>query len=132
MPRLPVDGDKVREIRFTMGTKERQIAESLATSARLSSIDQDRIIQTLYDPLKIIEIAYSIATIFELFGIETGLPTPVDTVQYFDEKNLKAASQALKDLGGPGKFNLQDGLNLFFKSVTGNLNPEDVNFEEGS
>jgi hypothetical protein len=127
-----VDGTKVREFRITLGTKERQLAESFATSARLSSIDQDRIIQTLYDPSKIIEIAYSIAVILELFGIETGLPTPVDTVEYFNEKNLKAASQALQDLGGPGKFNLQDGLNLFFRSVTGNLNPEDVNFGEGS
>jgi hypothetical protein len=122
----------VREFRITLGTKERQLAESFANSARLSSIDQDRIIQTLYDPSKIIEIAYSIATIFELFGIETGLPTPVDAVQYFNEKNLKAASEALQDLGGPGNFSVRDGLTLFFKSLTGSLEEDDVNIGDES
>ena len=84
MPRLPVDGKKVQEFRITLGTKEREIADSIASSLRLASIDQDRIIQTLYDPTKIIEIMYSFATIAEILGVETGLPTVADLPKVYE------------------------------------------------
>jgi len=90
--RLPVDGKKVIEYRITLGTKERQIAEEISTSLRISSIDPKAIIETLDDPTKIIQIAYSIATIAELFGIETGLPTAGDlpeVYEWFAKRGIK-------------------------------------------
>lgn len=84
MPRLPVDGKKVIEYRITLGTFERRVAEEISTSLRLSSINQEAILTTLDDPTKIIQIAYSIATIAEIFGIETGLPTAGDLPEVYD------------------------------------------------
>ena len=90
--RLPVDGKKVIEYRITLGTKERMIAEDMATSLRINAIDPKAILDTLDDPKKIIQIAYSIATIAELFGIETGLPTAGDlpeVYEWFAKRGIK-------------------------------------------
>lgn len=82
--RLPVDGKKVIEHRITLGTKERMIAEEIATSFRIQSVNPQAILETLDDPTKIIQIAYSIATILEIIGIETGLPTPADIPEFIE------------------------------------------------
>lgn len=47
------------------------------------------IAKMLDDPLKIIQVAYSIATVIEFFGIETGWPTAADAAGWFDEKQTK-------------------------------------------
>ena len=83
MPRLPVDGKKVIEYRHTFGTKEREILEDLATSFRIQAIDPEAMFKILDDPLRVIQIAYSIATVFELLGFETGLPTPGDLPELY-------------------------------------------------
>jgi len=105
--RLPVDGKKVIEYRITLGTKERQIAEEISTSLRISSIDPKAIIETLDDPTKIIQIAYSIATIAELFGIETGLPTAGDlpeVYEWFAKRGIKQDEARSED--NPSIFDL--------------------------
>ena len=78
MPRLPVDGKKVIEHRITLGTKEREIFDHISTSIRINSIDPKVISDIMTNPTQIIQIMYSIATIAEILGIETGLPTVGD------------------------------------------------------
>jgi hypothetical protein len=78
MPRLPVDGKKCIEHRITLGTKERQILDHISTSIRINSIDPKVISDIMSNPEQIIQIMYSLATIAEIFGIETGLPTVAD------------------------------------------------------
>lgn len=92
MPRLPVDGKKVKEFRITLGSFERTLLQDLATSLRIASFSPSTIIETLDDPTKIIQIAYSIATILEIFGFETGLPTAGDlpeVLEWFTKRGLK-------------------------------------------
>lgn len=86
MPRLPVDGKKVSELRITFGTLERELLRDLSTSYRIQAVapalnDAAKILE---DPLRIIQIAYGIATTLELFGIETGLPTPGDLPELYE------------------------------------------------
>ena len=86
MPRLPVDGKKVIEHRISFGTKERELIQDLSTSYRIQAIapalnDAAKILE---DPLRIIQIAYGIATTLELLGIETGLPTPGDLPELYE------------------------------------------------
>ena len=78
MPRLPVDGKKVIEHRITLGTKEREIFDHISTSIRINSIDTEVIAKIMSDPKQIIQIMYSLATIAEILGVETGLPTVGD------------------------------------------------------
>jgi hypothetical protein len=78
MPRLPVDGKKVIEHRITLGTKEREIFDHISTSIRINSIDTKVIAKIMSDPKQIIQIMYSLATIAEILGVETGLPTVAD------------------------------------------------------
>tara|TARA_R110000751_G_scaffold78670_1_gene158773 strand:+ start:411 stop:782 length:372 start_codon:yes stop_codon:yes gene_type:complete len=95
MPRLPVDGKKVIEYRHTLGTYERQMLNDIAVSYRISAIDPAVIIKVLEDPLKLVQIAYSVATILEMFGFETGLPTPADIpelIEWFQNKGIKQDS----------------------------------------
>ena len=86
MPRLPVDGKKVSELRITFGTLERELLRDLSTSYRIQAVapalnDAAKILE---DPSRIIQIAYGIATTLELFGIETGLPTPADLPELYE------------------------------------------------
>lgn len=83
MPRLPVDGKKVIEYRHTFGTKEREILQDLSTSFRIQSINPEAMFKILEDPLKVVQIAYGIATVLELVGFETGLPTPGDLPELY-------------------------------------------------
>jgi len=88
-PRLPVDGVKVQELRITLGTKERQLLQDVSTSYRIQSLDIDGMLSYLEDPVRIVQIAYGIATVLEMFGIETGLPTVGDLpelIQWLREK----------------------------------------------
>ena len=91
MPRLPVDGKKVIEHRITFGTKEREILADLSTSYRIEALKVPELLNFLDDPSKIIEVAYSVAIIAEMFGFETGLPTPVDLLHWFQERDATGA-----------------------------------------
>ena len=118
MPRLPVDGKKVIEHRITLGGKEREILDSIATSARIQSIDYNKLLDFLDDPTRIIQVMYSIATLAEILRIETGLPTIADVpeiIEWFATRDVtgeQAAAtgkqslfQLLKDfLSGEGDF----------------------------
>ena len=86
MPRLPVDGKKVVEHRITLGTKERELLGSAVGSFRLMAITGDvPITEILSDPIKVLTFIEAIATMLEVFGIETPIWTPVDAKQKLAE-----------------------------------------------
>ena len=91
MPRSPVDGKKVIEHRISLGTYERNMLNDIALSYRIQAISPKVIMDVLDDPTKVIQIAYSIATIFEMFGMETGLPTVADlpeVITWFTQRGI--------------------------------------------
>lgn len=88
MPRLPVDGKKVVEHRITFGTKERELIQDLSTSYRIQALRIPDTLNFLDDPLRLIQVFYSVAIILEAMGIESGLPTPVDAANWFRERDV--------------------------------------------
>ncbi len=88
MPRLPVDGKKVIEHRITFGTLERELLRDATTSYRLQSLKIPEMLNFLDDPLRLIQVLYSVAIILEVLGIESGLPTPVDAATWFAERDV--------------------------------------------
>tara|TARA_R100001086_G_C11827929_1_gene255868 strand:+ start:1211 stop:1585 length:375 start_codon:yes stop_codon:yes gene_type:complete len=70
MPRLPVDGKKVIEHRITLGTKERQLLQDVATSYRIDAISgDDSIIEVLGDFGKLTAVLAAVGGILEILGI---------------------------------------------------------------
>ena len=114
MPRLPVDGKKVIEYRHTFGTKEREILQDLATSFRIQAVDPEAMLKILEDPLRVVQIAYGIATVLELIGFETGLPTPGDLPELYQWLTQK------KEINESGEtFSIVEMLKKLWSSETG-------------
>lgn len=84
--------------------KERQLLEDLATSYRIQAIDPEAMFKILEDPSRIIQIAYGIATALEILGFETGLPTPVDLLNYLRERDVMGEKAAAT--GRPSIFSM--------------------------
>ena len=86
MPRLPVDGKKVVEYRISLSGKERELLQDISTSYRIQSIGPTaiQILHILEDPKRVVQIAYGFATVVEMLGIETGLPTVADIPEVLD------------------------------------------------
>ena len=113
MPRLPVDVDTVIEHRITFGTKERELLQDISTSYRIQAIDYNQLLNFLDDPSRVIQVMYSIATIAEILGIETGLPTVADlpeVISWFLERDATGALTS--ESGNPS---LWDTLTEFWK-----------------
>jgi hypothetical protein len=89
VPRLPVDGKKVVEHRISFGTKERDLLQDISTSYRIQAIDPEAMMKILEDPLRVIQIAYGLATAIEILGFETGLPTIADLADWKQERKAK-------------------------------------------
>ena len=102
--RLPVE--KVIEHRITFGTKERVLIEDISTSIRIGVLPQQEILEILDDPTKIIQILYSLATIAEVAGYETGLPTVADVPEVYEwfakRANNLAERASRNDASGGG------------------------------
>ena len=97
MPRLPVDGKKVVEHLITFGTKERELIQDLSTTYRIQSLKIPEMLNFLDDPSRVIQVMYSIATIAEILGIETGLPTVADlpaVVEWFATRDVTGQQAA--------------------------------------
>jgi len=84
--------------RIEFQESERKLLESylLAYSAgKVGELGQGlgipEIAKMLDDPLKIVQVAYSLATIIEFFGIETGWPTAADAGGWYEERQSKLA-----------------------------------------
>lgn len=61
MPRLPVDGKKVQEFRITMGSKERQLAESALNAYRIKAV-----VPSVANVLGDVSALYALGSIWEL------------------------------------------------------------------
>jgi|TARA_Y100000004_G_C8888528_1_gene400925 hypothetical protein len=85
---------KVEELRITLGTKERQLAEEAIGVMRTRSILGNDGLAIVDDPVKLIALIETIATVLELFGFETPIPTPVDAYEFLDAFKRKAETRA--------------------------------------
>ena len=87
MPRLPVDGDKVREFRITLGTKERELLEDVTATLRLQSFTESTLVKEITkNPLAMIAFIEAVLTLIEFFGIETGFATPIDAYDFLKNR----------------------------------------------
>jgi hypothetical protein len=93
LPRLPVDGKKVQEFRITMGTKERQLAESALNAYRIKSI-----VPSIAEVLGDVSALYALGSIWELL---TGREIPgLYNPEEIGDAGKRAAlelEQAIKD-----------------------------------
>tara|TARA_Y100000004_G_scaffold133193_1_gene150444 strand:+ start:2871 stop:3200 length:330 start_codon:yes stop_codon:yes gene_type:complete len=85
---------KVEELRITLGTKERQLAEEAIGVFRTKAFLGSDGLAIIDDPVKLIAMIESIATILELFGFETPIPTPVDAYEFLEQFKKKAEARA--------------------------------------
>ena len=88
MPRLPVDGKKVIEHRITFGTKERDLLEQFVGVQRTSAFLGEDGLALIDDPKKLILMVETIATLLEIMGFETPIPTPVDAYEFLEQMKL--------------------------------------------
>ena len=91
------DTEKAIEFRITFGDKERTLAEEAIQTYRLGALLGDEgmaLGKALSDPLKLIALVEAIATLVELFGIETPIPTPVDAYNWLEGVKAKAKDKA--------------------------------------
>lgn len=85
---------KVEELRITLGTKERQLAEEAIGVMRTKSFLGNDGLAIIDDPVKLIAMIETIATVLELFGFETPIPTPVDAYEFLEQVKQKAETRA--------------------------------------
>ena len=77
--------DKERKILDTFVTAYMAGRGLEGTGAVLEGLGIPKMAENMDDPLEMVKIFYSIAMVMEFLGIETGLPTPIDAVDYFDQ-----------------------------------------------
>ena len=106
MPRLPVDGKKVQEIRFTLGTFERERLDTLISTLAFKNVATPTV-SLLNDTTGLIAL---VAIIDQLFGYEilqSGTKTIDDLITDLNNFNLKRkanrdANAVLSDYTGDG------------------------------
>jgi len=100
------------EYRITLGTKERMQLDQLITAIgvnQFSEVGENLGFKSaMEDPAKMVLWLGSLATILEVFGFETGLPTPVDAVAWLTEYGIKRDEPLSKD--NPSIFTLLQNL----------------------
>jgi hypothetical protein len=137
MPRLPVDGKKVQEIRFTLGTFERERLDTLITAISINRI-ANPVVALMSDVSGMIVLGSLLATIGIIvdFG---GLPVEPTMDQVTDR--IKEAIQNRQDLRANitaeererlragGDQSLAGGLEQLIRNVFSTIfNPSDVEF----
>ena len=125
MPRLPVDGKKVQEIRFTLGTFERERLDTLISSLAFKNVATPTV-SLLNDATGMIAIT---AIVDQLFGyqiLQAGTETLddlVNDVKAFNErrKENRDANPTLSDYTGDGFLTeflkLLEGIGDFQKTI---------------
>ena len=106
MPRLPVDGKKVQEIRFTLGTFERERLDTLISTLAFKNVATPTV-SLLNDTTGLIAL---VAIIDQLFGyqiLQSGTETIDDLITDLNNFNLKRkanrdANAVLSDYTGDG------------------------------
>jgi len=108
------DPDQVIEYRISLQDKLNDQVDSLIAAVQFKQISSGvgsvfqglgvpEITKTLKDPTEMLQIFYSIAMILEIFGYETGLPTPADYPQWKLEYEAARAQRAAEGAAGPVK-----------------------------
>ena len=101
--------DQVIEFKISLQDTERAMLETVTTAYLLGNIGEalqglgvPEIVKQFKDPTEMIGIFYSIAMVLEFLGIETGLPTPFDWEEYYNEYQIKSQTMAekRKEAGG--------------------------------
>ena len=106
--------DQVIEYRISLQDKLNDQVDSLIAAVQFKQISSGvgsvfqglgvpEITKTLKDPTEMLQIFYSIAMILEIFGYETGLPTPADYPQWKLEYEAARAQRAAEGAAGPVK-----------------------------
>jgi hypothetical protein len=105
---------QVIEYRISLQDKQSEQLDSLIAAVQfkqvtsglgsfLQGLGVPEITKTLKDPTEMLQIFYSIAMILEIFGYETGLPTPADYPQWKLEYEAARAQRAAEGEAGPVK-----------------------------
>ena len=103
MPRLPVDGKRVIEHRISLGGKERQILEDLATSYRIDAISgNDSLVEVLGDGTKVLGALGTIGALLELLGITDIFDFDDDLKAVVIENKEKIADRIKEKATDPG------------------------------
>jgi len=108
------DPDQVIEYRISLQDKLNDQVDSLIAAVQFKQISSGvgsvfqglgvpEITKTLKDPTEMVQIFYSLAMILEIFGYETGLPTPADYPQWKLEYEAARAQRAAEGAAGPVK-----------------------------
>tara|TARA_R110002020_G_scaffold182409_1_gene377804 strand:+ start:407 stop:778 length:372 start_codon:yes stop_codon:yes gene_type:complete len=96
--RLPVDGKKVHEYRITLGTYERERLNELVTAFQIQNVTKGfnniSNADAFNDPIRMIAFIEAVATLLEVAGIETPLPTPVDAYEFLTRKREQFETEA--------------------------------------
>jgi len=96
-------------IRIELQTREREMLEQYLAAYTLGragvlaeGLGVPEFVKMMKDPKEVVEFLYSVAIVAEALGIETGLPTPVDAVQWFQEYQARSAQMAIdrEECGG--------------------------------
>lgn len=137
MPRLPVDGKKVQEIRFTLGTFERERLDTLITAISINRI-ANPVVALMSDVSGMIVLGSLLATIGIIvdFG---GLPVEPTMDQVTDRikegiqnrQDLRAniTAEERERLRAGGDQSLAGGLEQLIRNVFSTIfNPPDVEF----
>ena len=100
------------EYRITLGSKERMQLDQLITAVGLNQIskagDNFGFKKAMSDPKDMVLWLGALATILEALGFETGLPTPVDAVEWLTEYGIKRDQPISED--NPSIFTLLKNL----------------------
>ena len=105
---------QVIEYRISLQDKQSEQLDSLIAAVQfkqvtsglgsvLQGLGVPEITKTLKDPTEMLQIFYSIAMILEIFGYETGLPTPADSPQWQLAYAAARAQRAAEGAAGPVK-----------------------------
>ena len=137
MPRLPVDGKKVQEIRFTLGTFERERLDTLITAISINKI-ANPVVALMSDVSGMIVLGSLLATIgiivdFNGLPIEPTMDEVInrikEAVQNRQDLRANITAEERERLRAGGNQSLAGGLEQLIRNVFSTIfNPPDVEF----
>ena len=137
MPRLPVDGKKVQEIRFTLGTFERERLDTLITAISINRI-ANPVVALMSDVSGMIVLGSLLATIgiivdFNGLPIEPTMDEVInrikEAVQNRQDLRANITAEERERLRAGGDQSLAGGLEQLIRSAFSTIfNPPDVEF----
>ena len=118
--------DQVIEFKISLQDTERAMLETVTTAYLLGNIGEalqglgvPELTKQMKDPTEMIGIFYSIAMVLEFIGIETGLPTPFDFEEYWNEYQIKSQTMAEKRKEAGGSTSVWGQILDTFRTIAG-------------